>query len=191
MTRNKIFTFVGASGVGKSTCMNYLKNNYNIDCVELSARPFLKNNGESYDIQMTDSIQNNIQFNNTTTLLKTIIKNERGKLPRSICYSRSMLDPISYALALNKGLDCWKQQIQLIKEMKNEFIYLYIPIEFEMSDVLDKKRGTNEEVRNKTNEHIVYYLKNLDILYYTICGSIKEREKILDKIMYIYNIDKK
>ena len=189
--KNKIFTFVGASGVGKSTCMNYLRDNYSIDCIELSARPFLKNNGESYDIQMTDSIQNNIQFNNTTTLLKTIIKNERGKLPRSICYSRSMLDPISYALALNKGLDCWKQQIQLIKEMKNEFIYLYIPIEFEMSDVLDKKRGTNEEVRNKTNEHIVYYLKNLDILYYTICGSIKEREKILDKIMYIYNIDKK
>lgn len=47
--------------------MNYLRDNYSIDCIELSARPFLKNNGLSYDIQMTDSIQNNIQFNNTTT----------------------------------------------------------------------------------------------------------------------------
>lgn len=191
MAKNKIFTFVGASGVGKSTCMNYLRDNYNIDCIELSARPFLKNNGLSYDIQMTDSIQNNIQFNNTTTFLKTIIKNERGELKRSICFSRSNIDVLAYALTLNKGLDCWKQQIQLIEELKNEFVYLYIPIEFDMNDKSDLKRGTNEKVRNETNEHICYYLKSLNIPYHTISGSIERRKEILDKIMENYNINKR
>lgn len=56
--------------------------------------------------------------------------------------------------------------------MKDEFIYLYIPIEFEMSDISDKKRGTNEEVRNKTNEHIIYYLKKFKIFFNTTTNCI-------------------
>lgn len=40
--KQHIFVFTGASGVGKSTCMKYLSENYGIDCIELSARPFYK-----------------------------------------------------------------------------------------------------------------------------------------------------
>lgn len=188
--KQHIFVFTGASGVGKSTCMKYLSENYNIDCIELSARPFLQNNGQSYDVQMTDKIQNNIQFNNTITLLKSIIKNERGEFKKSICYSRSMLDVICYAESLNKGLDCIEQQISLIEETKNEFIYLYIPVEFSMKDTNDTKRGTNEEVRNLTDKYIQKYIEELNIPIITIHGDMSNRKFILDNIMKKYNIPK-
>ena len=188
--KQHIFVFTGASGVGKSACMKYLSENYNIDCIELSARPFLQNNGESYDVQMTDKIQNNIQFNNTVTLLETIIKNEREEFKKSICFSRSSLDIIAYAKSLNKGLDCIEQQINFVKRNKNEFIYLYIPIEFSMKDTNDIKRGTNEEVRNLTDKYIQKYIEELNIPIITIHGDMSNRKSILDNVMKKYNIPK-
>lgn len=187
---NKIFLFVGASGTGKSTCMKYLSENYNILCEELSARPFLKQNQGSYDQHMTDEIQLKIMYNNTLTILQKLI-DLNSKENKSIVYSRSPIDVLAYMLTLNKALFLKEQQIKFINYLRNKVIWLYIPIEFQMQEVSDSLRGINENVRYKTDDNIVRLLGECNIPYYTIHGNMKKRESILDEIMIQYEINKK
>ncbi|QIG64796.1 hypothetical protein SJC03_118 [Bacteroides phage SJC03] len=184
MNDNNIFIFTGSSGTGKSTCLKFLKENFDIECQELSARPFLPK-GNSYDVSMTDDIQLNIMFNNTTTILKKLY--EGG----NVVYTRSPIDVLSYARVLGKGLACEKQQIDLIKYLNDKVIYLYIPIEFPMKETSDKLRGMNEKVRYQTDAAIYELIDEMNIPHFTIHGSIEQREETLSEIMNKYNIKKK
>ena len=188
--KSKVFVFVGASGTGKSTLMNYLRENFDIECSELSARPFLKMENGSYDQQMTDEIQLNIMYNNTLTILERLIEIELGE-KESVVYSRSPIDTLAYAKTLNKGLCLEKQQQDLIQYLNNKIVYLYIPIEFEMKEESDKLRGLNEDVRNLTDDNICMYLNFLNVPHYIIHGSIEERQQILNEIMNKFDIKRK
>lgn len=188
---NKVFCFVGSSGTGKSTLLNYIRENYYIECKELSARPFLPKDG-SYDKTLTDNIQMNILFNNTTTILKAINSDIEKQ---NFVFSRSPIDVLSYAKVLNKGLCCENQQYDLISFLKDKIIWLYLPIEFELKDLDDTQRGTNEEVREKTDFYIRQLIDFFKLEYfshfYTIKGSIENRYYEIDKIMQKFGIVKK
>ena len=183
----RIITFCGASGTGKTTLLNYLKENYKIECKELSARPFLPK-GESYDISMNDDIQYNIMFNNSITLLK-----ELTDYKGPICYTRGPIDVLAYSKSLEKGIACQEQQLELIKYLYEEkgVTLFYLPIEFDMEDKEDTLRGTNQKIRNLTDKYIQDIIKKLEIPHTKIVGSIEERQKYLDIIMNIYGIEKK
>lgn len=181
---NKLYFFVGASGVGKSTLINYLNENFKVEAKENSARPFLPKGG-SYDEVLTDEAQVLIVQNRTLSVLEDILKqNETGK---PLIYSRSPIDNLAYQNVLQKGVFMNNAIIREINILKPYCKFLYIPIEFPL-DPTDEVRGTNENVRIKTDIEILHTLASLEIEYETIKGTIEERYKQLDNIFNNYKI---
>lgn len=188
---NYIFGFVGASGTGKSTLLKYISDNYNVDCRELSARPFLDKSKGSYDEQMTDLIQSRIMLNNIDMTHRFIYESLTEH--KNIAISRTMIDVLAYARTLKHGLGFEEQQeefIQYINNLKNFIIFYTLP-DFPLTDQNDSIRGLNEQVRQDTDLNILSILCDLNIDYITLKGSVKERIEVIDNIMLNYEINKK
>lgn len=172
-----IYTFVGASGTGKSTLLNYIQKYYpNVKIEELGAREFLPKNGKSYDVTMTDSIQSCVSLNNIKQFAKAIINKD------SIVYSRSPLDVIAYSIVLNKGTQLVPLLEDWVTYIKDRVTFLYLPIEFPLNDSNDTLRGLNEDVRRFTDNCIYELFAKLNIKYIPIAGTIEERQNKIDYI---------
>jgi len=179
---NYIYTFVGASGTGKSTLLNYIKENYpTVKIEELGAREFLPKNGQSYDVSMTDSIQTCVSLNNLKQFAKAIIDKD------SVVYSRSPIDVIAYSLVLNKGIQLIPLLEDWVTYIKDRVTFLYLPIEFDLTDSDDVLRGLNETVRKDTDKAILKELNKLNIPVTIISGTIEERQVQIDKIFSYSN----
>lgn len=183
-----IFGFTGCSGSGKSTLLNYIKTKYNVECKELSARPFLNKNNGSYDKQMNDDIQMNIMYNNIEQTYRYL--NIINTTNKNIAVSRTLIDVLAYSRVLNHGLCCEKQEIETIKYLKDKIIFLYTIPDFNLkiNDEKDTLRGMNEEIRLKTDKKIYEILTELNIPYIKIYGNLENRKKIIDNLMYKNNI---
>lgn len=171
--------FTGASGTGKTTLLNYLREKYGniFDVLELSARPYLPTTG-SYDQTLTDEIQSLIVQHRTLSVLEQTIKQ------KNTIYSRGPVDNLSYQRVLKKGLyldTCSKREIQILKDSGANFFYL--PIEFEMTDKNDEVRGTNKQVQLDTDKEIQSIFQEFFIPFYIIKGSVEERCNTLDKVI--------
>ena len=192
--KNKIFCFVGASGTGKSTLLNYIQNEYgrDLECKELSARKFLIK-GNSYDNTMTDEIQSKIMYYYVETLYKYYIeiKEKENKGERyNLFLSRFIIDTLAYARVLNHSLQFEDQLLETIKYFKDKVILLYTPADFPIKDIKDDLRGNNEEIRQKTNEEILKILKETNMSFYTIQGDLQNRQLELDKVLQENNVFK-
>lgn len=181
--------FVGCSGSGKSTCTKYLSKYYNIESVEISGRPFFKENGGSYDEQINEEIQTKIMYNNVEKIyqcfISTIINN------KNIVTSRNPIDVLAYSRALNFGVVYEEQLKNTIKYLIPNMTIVYTSIDFKMTDKSDKIRGMNEEVRLKTDKEIKKVFEELNIKPYIIKGDYEQREKLLDELMNNLNIELK
>ena len=182
MPNNKIMCFVGSSGTGKTTLLNYLKEKFDAETVELSGRGFLSN-ASSYDVQVEDTIQSQIAYFNTSTILLKMLEIKGNSKAKITCFSRSPIDVMAYELTLNKSKYLLPLQTKVLQQIKDNIIWIYLPIEFPLSDKSDIKRGLNEEVRNLTDENIKDLLFENEINYYTLRGSIEERQKELNYII--------
>lgn len=182
----KLIGFVGCSGSGKSTCIKYLSKYYNIESVEISGRPFFKENSGSYDEQINEEIQTKIMYNNIEKiyqcLISTIIDN------KNIVTSRNPIDVLAYSKVLNFGVAYEEQLKNTIKYLIPNMIIVYTSLDFKMTDKSDKIRGMNEEVRLKTDKEIKKVFEELNIKPYIIKGDYEQREKLLDELMDNLNI---
>lgn len=188
---NYILGFVGASGSGKSTSMKYLSENYNIDCRELSARPFLDSTKGSYDEQMTDIVQTRIMLNNLDYTHRAIEECQNKKI--NIALSRTQVDVLAYSTVLNHGQDFQIQQFDFITYLINNpnYLFIYTRADFELTQVDDKLRGMNEEIRKETDNEILKILDLFNISYFTIYGEIDTRKFLMDNLMKKLNIKRK
>lgn len=186
---NKIFAFCGASGTGKSTLLKYIKDNYDIEVKELSGRDFLPKNN-SYDKTLTDEIQSQIVYNRLIETSKAVINNLKNE--KSIVFSRSNLDTLSYSMVLNKAEFLNNLQKKEIESLKEYIIYFYLPIEFDMKEEGDIVRGLNKEVQEKTDQCIRKIITEFKLWsnVYTLTGNVEERLNDLDLIFQKYNINK-
>lgn len=189
--------FTGASGVGKSTLINYLNNNYNIEAKEISARPYLPPGG-SYDKTVTDEAQVAIVANRTLSVLEDVLSDLYTLTPypslagiKPKIYSRSPIDNLAYQHLLGKTdlsnvilKQICEREVNIVKKYAHFF---YIPIEFAM-DPNDTVRGTNVEAQRKTDDIIINTLYDMNIPFTTIKGNIPERQAQLDD--YFFSVKK-
>lgn len=175
----QLFCFVGASGVGKSTLLNYIQSYFDLTVTEVSARPFLPKHTD-YVNSLDLFSQVLISQNRFVSFLEQAINNE------PTVFSRSPIDSLAFERVLKKAPfieNLLKRQIEVSKPILQ---YIYIPIEFPMESKDDTVRGTNETVQLQTDFHIRRILKEHNVDYITIRGSIDERCKQLDKIFNDY-----
>jgi len=178
MNKN-LYCIVGASGTGKSTLLDYVRQNFAVGVTEVSARPFLPSHTDYVKSLTTDS-QVLITQNRFVSFIEKILR------PHPTLFSRSPVDSLAYEMALNKApflQDLLIRQIQVTKPMIQ---YLYVPIEFEMESKDDTVRGTNTDVQKSTNKAIRKILKEQDIKFIIVSGTKEERFKMLDTIFKDY-----
>lgn len=169
--------FVGASGTGKTTLINFINANFNVSAKEVSARPYLPTTG-SYDQTLTDDIQAVIVHSRTIEVLADLLKMQdyRTKIP--FIYSRSPIDNLAYQQVLKKGEFMDKTVRKEIEAVKDHATFFYLPIEFPLA-TNDEVRGLNEVVRINTDNCIINILKEYNIDYITLSGTVEERTIIL------------
>lgn len=175
----QLFCFVGASGVGKSTLLNYIQAHFNLSVTEVSARPFLPKHMD-YVNSLDLFSQVLITQNRFVSFLEQAINNE------PTVFSRSPIDSLAFERVLKKAPFIEKLLKRQIDVSKPILQYLYIPIEFPMESKDDTIRGTNAEIQLRTDFEIVKALKEHEINYITINGSVSERCKQLDEILNVY-----
>lgn len=180
----KIFCFTGASHTGKSTFGNFLKDKYNFDFKEVSARPFLEKN-ISYDKQVDDIIQTKIMYNNIESFWLNLCE-AQNNTEKNILLSRCPIDVLAYTFALHKGeeyISLLKNTISLIKD---KAIFIYTPSDFPMTEKEDIKRGMNELIREKTDFYIRTILDDFNIPHFNLSGSFEEKKYKLNEYIKDY-----
>ena len=175
----KLYCIVGASGTGKSTLLQYVKENFAVNVTEVSARPFLPSHTDYVNSLTTDS-QVLITQNRFVSFIERILK------PYPTLFSRSPIDSLAYERVLKKAPFLEPLLIRQIEVTKPMIQYLYIPIEFEMDSKDDTVRGTNKEIQKATDNEIQKAIIEHGISHYEIKGSKEERFEQLDKIFKKY-----
>lgn len=170
-----IYCLVGASGTGKTTLLNYVKDNFNIEVSEVSARPFLPPT-ISYVESSNDKNQVLISQNRFLTIIEAHIKN------KTILFSRSVIDSLAYGRVLGCGSFIDDLLCREIKISKDIIQYLYIPIQFGMNDDEDIVRGKDEDIQRKTDKAMLEIMSEYGIIPTIIEGNKKERTNKLNQI---------
>lgn len=176
-----IFCLVGASGVGKSTILNHLKDVYSLEVTEVSARPFLP-----ADIDYVNSLDEKSQTLITQHRFVSIL--EGMFMDHPIVYSRSPIDSLAYELALQKAphlIPLLRHQVEISKHF---VIYIYLPVEFEMTATDDIQRGTNRKAQLDTDKAIQQIFEDHKVKFQKLSGTKEERFAILKEIMRSHNI---
>ena len=189
MEHKHIFGFVGASGSGKSTILNYISQKYDILCQEISPRCFFDENNGSYDQQNTNEIQSKIVLHNVDSthrmIEKSILEN------KNIALTRTPLDVYGYCKALNKASymqDWLENTIDYLSNLEN-YVFLYFPLGFSLKNSSDILRGNNEEIRQKTDKEIFNVLWWKRIKYRAVYGQgVRRRMERMDEIMKEFGV---
>jgi predicted ATPase len=179
MSSKQLFVMCGAPGTGKSTLLNYIEKNFNISISEVSARPFLPPDTDYVNSLNTVS-QILITQNRFTSFLEQAINN------KPTVFSRAPLDSLAFERVLQKAPfleELLKRQIEITKPILQ---YLYIPVEFPMSEQTDTVRGTNSEIQIQVDGQIQRALKEHNIDYINLGGSLEFRYAKLDKLLKDY-----
>lgn len=170
---NHVFCLCGASGTGKSTILEHVSKNFCIDVQEVSARPYLPKTTD-YVNSLDETSQTLITQHRFADILKGAFEN---KIPT--LYSRSPLDSLAYEAVLNKAPFLYKLLEKQVEISKSFVHYIYLPVEFDMSDTGDVVRGTNQEVQQATDATILKAFDYYGIDYLELSGTKEERAKKL------------
>ena len=179
-TYPKQFIFVGAQGTGKTTILNHYKERgwYCITEVvrQLAARGVKIN--EMGDIEGQ----------------KKIYRKYQELLDRETSYisDRGLIDVTAYTGYLCRGrkknkteaeelfVEQYKGCLEFLNKHKNAFVF-YFPIEFDVVD--DGVRSTDEKFRKEIDDNIKMILKNGDIPFIEVRGSVEERIALIDNFI--------
>lgn len=178
MNNKKLFSMTSASGCGKTTLLNIIAKIPNYKTIELSGRPYLPEKGD-YVTNKSDSINRRISYGSLVTFTENLLNEKEGNL----FFSRCAVDRLAYGRALNVGEDLHDIIIKEIKEIVIPHIKVfYLPIEFSMPGD-DDIRGTNEQARKDTDDHIRLILEEFNVPFITLKGSVEQRFKtIMDNL---------
>lgn len=172
--------FTGAQGTGKTTLIERFEelqpSLYKIKGV---TRKVLKQNDFKPNENSTDECQN------------AIFNAKRKELERSGSFmsERSLIDVFAYtSYQYRRGKCSYKE---LANEMSNlteyirshkDDVYVFFPVEFELKD--DGVRSVDKEYQKEISDIIWETINALDVHYFVVTGTIDERVKMLNTIMY-------
>lgn len=183
--------FTGAQGTGKTTVLNYFKeNNFHVitEVVRNLAKSGVKINKDGDEKSQTKI------FKEYEKLLSTLDVN-------GYISDRGLIDVTAYTIYLTKkGLiseQFMNKQIKSLKKfrMNNpDIVYCYFPIEFDIVD--DGVRDMDEEFRKEIDQIIVDLLNECNIQPIMIKGDIEYRINKVSRLMtwlnegmYLYTSD--
>jgi deoxyadenosine/deoxycytidine kinase len=178
----------GAQGTGKSTLVMNLPDSMGLEKRDSFSKKFLE---EDPSIQTSESQKFN-EFQDKILLycLNEYVNN------KNFIASRSIIDSFAYLKAndaenkvpLTNVLNHFKDYL-----LQENDVYIYLPIEFEISKGGNKNRDIDIEYQKTVDKHIRGYFERLQKVggksrFYTLTGSIESR---LEKLKEIINETKK
>lgn len=171
--------FTGASGTGKTTLLNEIEKIPTFKTVELSARPYLPTTGD-YVSNSSDMVQYRTNVGSLVSLTEALLMYPE----KNLFFSRCTIDRLAYSRVLGVGGALHDILIKEIQQVVRPFIEVYcLPVEFDLPGN-DEVRGTNEDVRKATNDEIFKILREFDIPYTLVKGSVEERMTIIKNSWY-------
>lgn len=171
---NNLYAFTGASGVGKSTLLQAISRDIDIDVVELSGRPYLPQNGADYIANKSDLIQYRINYGTMVTMMETLFVN------RDKFFSRCAIDRLAYSRVLNVGGEIQDLMIKEIETVLPNIRIYYIPVEFPLPlNEKDEIRGKDEHVRKLTDIEIMKIIDEFKIPVIEVRGTVEKRLKTI------------
>ena len=186
---SRLFTFTGAQGVGKTTILNEVIKEYkDMETITNVVRS-LHNDGVKINKKGNGKTQQLIY----DTLKKEYINylyNASYEDINSGCISdRSLVDVVAYTKYLyERGKASINSYDEQLKDLKEWAIYhrcgckhIYIPIEFPA--VEDSVRDIDEEYRKEIDKNIKWLLRECNIDYYILEGTIEERTEMMKNII--------
>lgn len=170
--------FTGAQGTGKTTILDYFKDqNYNV--ITEVVRKLSK---EGVNINEMGDVEGQRKIFNT--YVELFDKNNE------YVSDRGLTDVLSYTMYLstrsssteyNELLDEQYNKLKEYCELNKDAIFFYFPIEFSVVD--DGVRSTSDEFRKMIDSYILCLLKELEIHYYEVRGTIEERINFVKSII--------
>ena len=187
---SRLFTFTGAQGTGKTTILNEVVSEYKDMEVITNVVRNLYNKG---DIKI-----NKKGNGKTQQLIYDTLKHKCIDYLYNSCYEdfntgcicdRSLVDVVAYTKYLyERGKASKSSYEEQLKDLKEWVIYhrhgckyIYIPIEFPA--VVDGVRDIDEEYRKEIDENIKWLLRECNIDYYILEGSVEERVEMMKNII--------
>ena len=174
----------GAQGTGKTTLMNNLASREEF-------KNFTKIDSISRSIQKDENVDLGGGTNTTSSYQSKIFDKYYQALSQdNIISDRSLVDVCAYTDNLDKSnidniielLRELKQCIKYEEEYKDNTLYVYLPIEFEVSD--DGVRCVDEEYQRSVDSSIKYFLHMTDIPVLRVTGSVEERtQQVIDYLI--------
>lgn len=175
--------FTGAQGVGKTSVLNYFKeNDYKVitEVVRKLAKKGIKINQEG-----DEKGQAKI-FNEYKKLLSVI--DGSGYIS-----DRGLVDVVAYTVYLAKHGNVSKEfadkqikQLMKFREQNPDITYCYFPIEFDVVD--DGVRSIDEQFRSEIDEIIKHLLRDCNINPITVRGTVDDRVKKVNCLIEWLNV---
>lgn len=176
----KKIAFIGTSCIGKTTIFEYYRKKYignnKVSFVEEAARTFFQNNPHIID-RFTFGVQKQIQ--------KIALNNEKyahSKNPQIIFCDRSVVDAVAYMLVYGNKIQA-ENLLERVRPWLNTYSRLFL---LDPSDILystDEIRVESKETRQKFHKAFLDLFKLNKINYELLSGPLKERVRVVDKIL--------
>ena len=181
--------FTGAQGTGKTTILNYYKEQGSLVITEVVRN--LSKKGVKINRDGDEDGQTKI-FKEYKKLLG--VRDFQGYFS-----DRGLIDVVAYTKQLvtegKVSQEFYEKQVKNLKKFiadNPDIVYLYFPIEFAIED--DGVRDTDENYRNTIDANIRSLMEECNIPMITIAGSVEDRIGRVDKVrnwlvegMKIYN----
>ena len=187
---SRLFVFTGTQGVGKTTILNEVIKEYKDMDVITNVVRNLYNNG---DIKINKKGNGKTQQLIYDTLkhkcIDYLYNSSYEDFNTGCICDRSLVDVVAYTKYLYErgkaSLNSYNEQLKDLKEWaiyhRYGCKYIYIPIEFPA--VEDGVRDIDEEYRKEIDENIKWLLRECNIDYYILEGSVEERVEMMKNII--------
>lgn len=187
---SKIFSFIGAQGVGKTTILNeIIKEHKDMNVITNVVRDLCEDKRIKINKKGNSEAQQIIFDVLKTKYIDYLFNLSYEEVDEGCISDRSLIDVVAYTKYLydHKKINKTIYELQLCS-LKDwvyfnsfSFVYIYIPIEFPAVD--DGVRDVDEKYRREIDENIKWILQECGIDYYILEGSIEERVEMMKNII--------
>ena len=187
---SKIFSFIGAQGVGKTTILNeIIKEHKDMNVITNVVRDLCEDKRIKINKKGNSEAQQIIFDVLKTKYIDYLFNLSYEEVDEGCISDRSLIDVVAYTKYLydHKKINKTIYELQLCS-LKDwvyfnsfSFVYIYIPIEFPAVD--DGVRDVDEKYRREIDENIKWILQECGIDYYILEGSIEERAEMMKNII--------
>lgn len=171
-----IFACIGAQGTGKTTVLNKLRE-LGFYATDGISRPLIRAG--------LHKSMGQLEFQ---TLLNNLTMHHHypfTQVEQTAFFTRSILDCIAYGRVNGiGGQGDWEDKAyEWFNEHRKAYVVIYFPIEFDI--VGDPEREADAEYQRKVDQECLKVLKDLDVDYYEVSGTVEQR---VNQVLHIHSM---